>query len=349
VNDALWRGRRVLVTGHTGFKGAWLSLWLECLGARTFGVALAPPDGGAYEALRPSFEAEARCDIRDRERVFALTEEWRPDVVFHLAAQALVPDGYRDPIGTFETNVSGTVNVVSAAVAAGADAVVVVTSDKVYANDGSGHAFTECDALGSRDPYSASKACADIAARSLRCLPASKDTAITVARAGNVIGGGDVAPDRLLPDAWRAAVADRPLRLRNPDAVRPWQFVLEPLLGYLLLGEQLLTEPEGAPEAVNFGPPLVSCRPVREVVELAFAQFGRGSWEPAGEEHPPEAALLRLDASLATRALGWSPRLELEPAVAQTVEWWNTAAAGGDLRALAISQLDRLLAGPRSA
>jgi len=158
-----------------------------------------------------------------------------------------------------------------------------------------------------------------------------------------------VAPNRLLPDAWRAAIADRPVRLRNPEAVRPWQFVLEPLLGYLVLGEQLLMQPEVAPEAVNFGPPLASCRRVREVVELAFERYGHGSWEPADEDHPPEAALLRLDASLATRTLGWSPRLELEPAVEQTVEWWHTAAVGGDLRELAISQLDRLLAGQHPA
>ena len=339
----------MLVTGHTGFKGAWLSLWLERLGARTFGVALAPPDGGAYEALRPCFEAQARCDIRDRERVVALTDEWQPEIVFHLAAQALVPDGYRDPVGTFETNVSGTVNVVSAAVAAGARAVVVVTSDKVYANDGSGRAFTESDPLGGHDPYSASKACADIAARSLRSSPASAGTAIAVARAGNVIGGGDVAPDRLLADAHRAVSAHQPLRLRNPHAVRPWQFVLEPLLGYLLLGEQLLTQPDTAPEAVNFGPHLASCRPVREVVELAFARFGEGSWEPAAGDHPPEAELLRLDATFAQQTLGWSPQFDLERAVEQTVTWWQTADAGGDLRMLAISQLDNMLAGQHSA
>ena len=285
--DDLWQGRRVLLTGHTGFKGAWLALWLEQLGATTFGIALPPPEGGAYEALRPKLEADEHCDIRDRARVFALIEEWRPEIVFHLAAQALVPDSYRDPIGTFETNVAGTVNVVSAAVTASVDAVVVVTSDKVYANDGSGRAFTESDPLGGGDPYSASKACADIAARSWRALPSNDATALAVARAGNVIGGGDVAPDRLLPDAWRALVADESLVLRNPRAVRPWQFVLEPLLGYLLLGERLLTRPDTAPEAVNFGPPLESCRPVGDVVDLAFQQFGRGSWKDTDANLPP--------------------------------------------------------------
>lgn len=342
MNNGLWSGRRVLVTGHTGFKGAWLSLWLEQMGATVFGIALPPPDGGAYVALRPTLEAECHCDIRDRERVFSLLDEWRPEIVFHLAAQALVPEGYRDPIGTFEINVTGTVNVISAGVAAGARAVVVVTSDKVYANDGSGRAFTESDPLGGHDPYSASKACADIAARSMRSLAESAGTVIAVARAGNVIGGGDVAADRLLPDAWRAVSADRPLRLRHPDAVRPWQFVLEPLLGYLLLADRLLTDPAGAPEAVNLGPALSSCRPVREVVERAFEQFGQGSWKPANENHPPEAALLHLDAALAKRTLGWYPLVDLEAAVEQTLEWWRTSAAGGDLRMLAVSQLTDL-------
>jgi CDP-glucose 4,6-dehydratase len=346
VIDERWRGRRVLVTGHTGFKGAWLALWLEHLGATTFGIALPAPVGGAFRALTPKLEAEVHADIRDRERMFAVIEEWRPDVVFHLAAQALVPDGYRDPVGTFETNVSGTVNVVSAAAAAGVAAVVVVTSDKVYANDGSGRAFTESDPLGGHDPYSASKACADIAARSLRTMPANDGTALAVARAGNVIGGGDVAPDRLLPDAWRALVADTPLLLRNPDAVRPWQFVLEPLLGYLLLGERLLTHADAAPEAVNFGPRLASCRPVGEVVDLAYQRYGQGSWKRTDEDHPPEATLLRLDATLAEDALGWSPSLTgLDDAVELTVDWWRTEAAGGDLRALASAQLERVVSG----
>lgn len=350
MNREFWSGRRVLITGHTGFKGAWLSLWLERLRASTFGIGLPPLEGNAYVALQPTLEAECQCDIRDRERVLALLDEWRPEVVFHLAAQALVPEGYRDPIGTFETNVTGTINVISAAVATGARAIVIVTSDKVYSNVGTGRAFTEADPLGGHDPYSASKACADIAARSLRSLAGSSATAIAVARAGNVIGGGDVAADRLLPDAWRAVMADRPLRLRNPDAVRPWQFVIEPLLGYLLLAEQLLSDPEGAPEAVNFGPPLSSCRPAREVVEIAFERFGQGVWEPTGEGHPPEAALLRLDAGLATRALGWSPLLDLRTAIERTVGWWQTSAAGSDLRMLAISQLtdlERLIESPQ--
>lgn len=342
MNDELWSGRRVLVTGHTGFKGAWLSWWLEQLGASTFGLALPPAEDGAFAALQPELEAEVHCDVRDRNRVSAVIGRWRPEVVFHLAAQALVPEGYSDPVGTFETNVAGTVNVISGAVSAGARAIVVVTSDKVYVNDGAGRAFVESDPLGGRDPYSASKACADIAARSLRSIPESSDTAVAVARAGNVIGGGDVASDRLLPDAWRAVVSNRPLLLRNPDAIRPWQFVLEPLLGYLLLAERLLTDPVGAPEAVNFGPNLTSCRPVREVVGRAFEQLGQGSWEPSGDHHPPEAALLQLDAALAQRTLGWSPLLDLEAAIDQTLAWWRTSAAGGDMRTLAKSQLTAL-------
>lgn len=342
MNEGLWRGRRVLVTGHTGFKGSWLSLWLEQLGATAFGLALPPPDGGAHEALHPKLQAEQHCDIRDRDRIFALIAAWQPEVVFHLAAQALVPESYRDPVTTFETNVAGTINVVAAAVASGARAVVVVTSDKVYANDDAGRAFVESDSLGGHDPYSASKACADIATRSLRSITQPDETAIAVARAGNVIGGGDVSADRLLPDAWRAATSGRPLRLRCPDGVRPWQFVLEPLRGYLLLAEQLLTDASAAPEAVNFGPRLSSCRPVREVVELTFERFGRGVWEPAEGPQPAEAALLHLDVTLAQRVLGWAPVLDLEAAVDRTVRWWATASASGDLRQLAIAQINEL-------
>jgi CDP-glucose 4,6-dehydratase len=339
VNADLWRERRVLVTGHTGFKGAWLSLWLERLGARTFGLALPPPAGGAYHALGPAVEEQQLGDIRDRELVAAAVQRWRPEVVFHLAAQATVPEGYRDPIGTFATNVTGTINVVAAAAATPPGAVVAVTSDKVYRNDESGRPYTEADDLGGPDPYSASKACADIAARSWRSLPDSSGTAIAVARAGNVIGGGDVAPDRLLPDARLALRAGAALELRNPDAVRPWQFVLEPLSGYLLLAERLVTSPADSPAAVNFGPTLDSCRSVSEVIELAHRLYGAGSWSAQPSAIPAEAKLLRLDVSLADEALGWRPRLTLEQAVEWCVSWWRAEDRGESLRDLALQQI----------
>ncbi|MEX2293221.1 MAG: CDP-glucose 4,6-dehydratase [Acidimicrobiales bacterium] len=340
MGASFWNGRRVLVTGHTGFKGAWLSLWLERLGADVYGLGLAPAgSGGAYEALSKPTGGEALFDIRNRERVRAEMEGWRPEVVFHLAAQALVRAGYQDPIGTYETNVLGTVNTLAAAAAAGAQAVVVATSDKVYANDGSGRAFKEADPLGGRDPYSSSKACADLAAQAWRCLEESAGTAIGVARAGNVIGGGDEAEDRLLPDAWRAVQAGQALQLRHPDSVRPWQFVLDPLLGYLLMAERLVSDPSNTPPVVNFGPDLASCRPVREVVDLAYAGLGRGSWQIEEGSHPEEAAILRLDASRAEQALGWKPRLDLVAAVEWTVAWWRGDLAGDDLRGLAMDQI----------
>lgn len=335
-----WSGRRVLITGHTGFKGAWLAFWLEQLGAVVSGIALPASDPeSAYQVLRPRLESDVHIDIRDRASFTRAVTATRPEVVFHLAAQALVPASYRDPVGTYETNVLGTVNVLSAAVDAGARAVVVVTSDKVYANDGSGRAYKEEDALGGVDPYSASKACADLATQSWRALVADSLTRIAIARAGNVMGGGDTSADRLLPDVHRALGAGEPVVLRRPDAVRPWQFVVEPLRGYLLLAQQILTEQQ-APAAVNFGPSIASCRPVKDVVGHILELWGSGRWIAARGEAFPEAALLRLDSSLAERCLGWTPHLELTEAITFTVDWWRAARTGADLRQLAISQID---------
>lgn len=335
-----WCRRRVLITGHTGFKGAWLALWLERLGAAVSGVSLpAENPNAAIHALRPRLDTDAHVDIRDREALANAVREARPEVVFHLAAQAHVPAGYRDPIGTYESNVLGTVNVLAAAVDAGTRAVVVVTSDKVYANDGSGRLFTEQDALGGTDPYSASKACADIASQSWRALVAATPTSIAVARAGNVIGGGDTAADRLFPDVHRALVTGEAVLLRRPDAVRPWQFVLEPLCGYLLLAQRLLVAGEEAPVAVNFGPSPASCRPVKEVVELALGFWGTGSWTSPEGQHLHEASLLRLDSTLAERCLSWKPKLGLRDAVSLTVDWWHAAALGQELRSLALAQI----------
>lgn len=341
MNKLLWRDCRVLVTGHTGFKGAWLALWLERLGAEVFGLSLPPSDEqGAFMALRPKLAAEAYCDVRDHSAVAAKVNGWRPDFVFHLAAQALVLVGHDDPVATYETNVMGTVNVLSAATAARVRGAVVVTSDKVYANDGSGTAFTETDPLGGDDPYSGSKACADLVARSWHSQTGIPEMKIAVARAGNVIGGGDVAENRLLPDAWRSIQLGVPLQIRNPDAIRPWQFVLEPLRGYLLLAERLIMSRNEVPKAINFGPTDDSCRPVREVVARVLKQYGKGTWLLGVKDQPAEATLLRLDSGLAGQSLGWRPYLALEDAIDWTLEWWRTASAGGDLRLLAERQLD---------
>lgn len=332
-----WADTRVLVTGHTGFKGAWLAFWLEQLGAQVFGLSLPPTSAGcAYALLRPNVAGEAFGDVRDQEVVLARFREWRPDVVFHLAAQALVGEGYRNPVETFEINVGGTVNVLCAAAEADVRAAVVVTTDKVYANDESGRPFTEGDPIGAHDPYSTSKACADLAAQSF--LATFKTTRVGIARAGNVIGGGDVAVERLLPDARRALVAGRPLALRQPRSVRPWQFVLDPLLGYIRMAEALLNGDQ-LPAALNFAPEVDACWAALDVAESAYAIYGSGTCVPASSGVGPEAEVLRLDATLARRTLSWCPLTELAVGIAHTVAWWKADDASGDCRALALDQL----------
>lgn len=335
-----WAGRRVLVTGHTGFKGAWLAFWLERLGAEVTGVALPPesPDG-AFAALGPCSGMRSRViDVRDPVTVRRVVDDVAPEVVFHLAAQAVVGRGWSDPGLTYATNVVGTSNVLEAVAGSGsAPALVVVTSDKVYANGGGGPCFTEDSPLGGRDPYSASKAAAELVVAAWR--EGNPRARVATARAGNVIGGGDMAEDRLLPDAWRAVRARAPLALRNPRATRPWQFVLEPLAGYLLVAERLAADADPCPSAINFGPDPSACWPVADVVDRAFELWGSGCWHPDLVDHPPESTTLALDASLATASLGWRPRLEPADAIRWTVEWWRAAASGRDLRELAARQL----------
>ncbi|HVF75633.1 MAG TPA: CDP-glucose 4,6-dehydratase [Acidimicrobiales bacterium] len=343
ADASFWRSRRVLVTGHTGFKGAWLALWLEHLGASVTGLALPPetPDGifgllGSWDGLDSRI-----IDLRDADAVIAAVADTDPDVVLHLGAQALVRRGYADPVGTYDTNVMGTAHVLRGVEAAPAvKAVVVVTSDKVYANDGAGRPFTESDPLGHGDPYSNSKACTELLVASWRAsFLGPKGVPVATARAGNVVGGGDVAEDRLVPDALRALAAADVLRLRNPDAVRPWQHVLEPLAGYLLLAQRLVEGDQAVPDAVNFGPDEESCRSVSDVVQKVFELTGTGKWEHEGGEQPPEATLLRLDSSLARERLGWRPRLDLDDTLAWTVDWWRAQREGADMRAFSLAQI----------
>lgn len=342
--SAWWDGRRVLVTGHTGFKGAWLARWLERLGARVTGLALPPEDpAGAFAALGPWPGLESHMvDLRDAPAVAAVVADADPEVVLHLGAQALVRRSYADPAGTWAVNVVGTANVLEAARAVPAlRSVVVVTSDKVYANLGDGRPFAEDDRLGGHDPYSSSKAGAELATASWRRSYFDElGVGVATARAGNVIGGGDRGEDRLLPDLWRALESGAGVRLRYPQATRPWQFVLEPLYGYLLLAEALARGDAGAPTTVNFGPGLAGCVPVGTVVDRAIALWGDGHWEQEPGQQPREAHLLHLDASLATSTLGWRPRLDVDTALAWTVGWWRAAAGGDDRRKLAESQID---------
>lgn len=342
-----WAGRRVLVTGHTGFKGAWLTGFLERLGARVTGLALPPEPDGAFEALAPGWSADSHIvDVRDRAGVARVVARSSPEVVFHLAAQALVPRGFADPTGTYETNVLGTAHVLEAAAACPAVAVVlVVTSDKVYENDGAGRPFTESDRLGGRDPYSSSKACAELVVRAWRdsLLPGGRP-AVGVARAGNAVGGGDTAGDRLLPDVFRALRAGRAVRLRHPEGRRPWQFVLEPLAGYLAYAEGLAGQPGRMPPALNFGPDPATCVTVREVVDQVFQLWGGGAWVP-GDGVGPEPQALALDSSLARQVLGWCPRLDLGTALRWTCEWARCQHEEGELGALFADQVARYQAG----
>ncbi|AHB47812.1 CDP-glucose 4,6-dehydratase [Hyphomicrobium nitrativorans NL23] len=343
---AFWRGRRVLVTGHTGFKGAWLCLWLEKLGAEVSAVALAPDTSPSlYHLLAPWKNRQHRIqDIRSLAQLretFAATD---PEIVIHMAAQALVRPSYDDPVETFATNVMGTVNVLEAAKPCPAVRVIlVVTSDKIYANDGRGRPFGEADPLGGNDPYSASKACAELVCHSYRAsFFRGSHVRLATARAGNVIGGGDWSKDRLVPDFMRACEAGEPIALRYPNAVRPWQHVLEPLGGYLMFAEALAkTSDDSLPPALNFGPGDQSSATVSDIANALGKADGDGEhWRQAPGAHAGEAAVLKLDSALATRTLGWRPRLSLKDALAWTTDWYRAHRTGADMRAFSLGQIE---------
>lgn len=334
-----WRGRRVLVTGDTGFKGTWLAIWLQQLGATVVGVGLPPDDPrGIYAAIDAASRFEHHdVDIRDADAISAALRDTEPEVVFHLAAQALVRRGYADPARTYATNVVGTANVLDAVAAApSVSAVVVVTSDKVYRQDGAERRFRETDELGGNDPYSASKACAELVVAEWRRRTPQIPTA--TARAGNVIGGGDRGEDRLLPDVVRSIEASASACIRNPSATRPWQHVLDALAGYLVLAEALLDGGHVVP-AVNFGPN--ESAPVDAVLDAFIGHLGTGRWQLADGEHPHEEPRLALDVELATKALGWRSRLDLDTTLAWTAEWYRTQLEGGDVAARTLEQIAR--------
>nr|WP_242481760.1 CDP-glucose 4,6-dehydratase [Paracraurococcus ruber] len=342
-----WRGRRVLVTGHTGFKGSWLCLLLHRLGAQVTGIGLDPYAGPtAFEALRiaPLLQADHRLDVRDGAAVAAMLRAARPDLLLHLAAQPFVGRSYREPAATFATNCTGTIHVLDALRGlGGVAAAVFITSDKVYRNDGAGRAFLEDDPLGGHDPYSASKAAAEAAVQSWRASFAADLPPIATARAGNVIGGGDFGEQRIIPDLVRAEMAGQALLLRRPDATRPFQHVLDVLRGYLMLAERLAGATADAPSALNFGPLDGEIR-VRDL--LVHWQAATGvpvAWRQ--EEGPimAEAPRLGLDSTLAMRVLGWRPALSTPEAIAETARWYATWRAGADARAHALAAIDRLV------
>jgi len=343
--SGFWQGRRVLVTGHTGFKGVWLSLWLEQLGAKVIGLSLPPHTSPSLYSLVGPWPNQERefVDVRDARAVTKAVADAQPQIVFHLAAQALVRPSYQDPITTFATNVMGTLHILGAIRhVPGIEAAVVVTTDKVYENLQLGQPFVEQDRLGGKDPYSSSKACAELVTQSFRDSFLSDDRAprVATARAGNVVGGGDWSVDRLVPDIVRAHTAGHKVKLRYPDAVRPWQHVLEPLHGYLTLGQLLIESPKIAPKAVNFGPDPGGFLSVAEVVEMVSQAFGGSpGWEQMSGAHPAEADTLTLSSEHARQTLGWRSKLTMLETIDWTAQWYRDLAGGGDARQLTLSQI----------
>jgi CDP-glucose 4,6-dehydratase len=344
-----WRGRKVLVTGHTGFKGAWLAFWLQRLGAQVTGFALAPESPSLAEAARiESRMRSLRGDITDRATLAAAFADAEPEIVLHLAAQSLVRRSYREPVETFSTNVMGTAFVLEATRAAPhVQAVLCVTSDKCYDTSAAVQPFREGDALGGDDPYSASKAAAEILVAAWRrsFFAAAPDgatsPAIATARAGNVIGGGDWAEDRLVPDCMRGFAKRQSVAIRNPGALRPWQHVLEPLCGYLLLTEALCREPARFAQAWNFGPSPEMLQPVRYLVERLSQAWGGGTWHVAEGAHPHEAAMLAVDSARAAESLAWRQRLDLDTALDWTGRFYRGLSEGADAARLMTAEIER--------
>lgn len=333
-----WYGRRVLVTGHTGFKGSWLTFWLHLLGAKVTGLALPPTTApNLYTLARIGDLCESRlADIRDPQATAGYVRDARPEVVFHLAAQALVRAGYADPISTYATNVMGTTHVLDALRnAEGVRVVIMVTTDKVYRNIERPYPYREDDVLGGHDPYSASKAASELVIASYRdAYLSDQGVAVASARAGNVIGGGDWAPDRLIPDAVRCWQDDRPLAVRRPQAIRPWQHVLEPICAYLRLAERLHAEPMLA-GAYNFGPHTHEAATVADVIAQARQVYGKGSIEWGdGTEGPHEAGWLALETAKARTSLSVRPRWNLHMAVVRTMNWYREQHGGAQARDL---------------
>jgi len=348
IHSHVWAGKRVLVTGHTGFKGGWLALWLQSMGAEVFGIALPPPTTPAlFEVARVGDGMQPHvADIRGYAAIAPLFAQIQPEVVFHLAAQPLVRASYQQPLDTYATNVMGTAHVLEAARNAGSvRAIVNITTDKCYDNREVDAGYRESDPLGGRDPYSSSKACAELVSRAYRdSFLHDAGVALATARAGNVIGGGDWAEDRLVPDVLRALERGEPVAIRNPHAIRPWQHVLEPLSGYLVLAQHLLAYGQQDAEGWNFGPDGDDAQPVQRVVEHLCQAWGADArWVLQPGTHPHEAHFLRLDITKARQRLHWVPRWSLQTALCQTVAWQRAWQHGDDMRTVCLQQISEYL------
>jgi CDP-glucose 4,6-dehydratase len=344
IDSTFWSGKRVLLTGHTGFKGSWLSLWLQSLGSHVRGLALeAPTEPSLFKEAKVGSGMEHRiADIRDYASVERLVAEFRPDIVIHMAAQPLVRLSYHEPINTYATNVMGTVHVLEAARKCDSiRAIVNVTTDKCYENREWVWGYREDEPMGGHDPYSSSKGCAELVSSAYRrSFLCDAGIAMGTARAGNVIGGGDWAADRLVPDILRALEQGVPVAVRNPGAIRPWQHVLEPLSGYLLLAEQLYKNGQADAEGWNFGPRDEDAKPVQWIVERLCEQWDAGaSWTTQPGDHPHEAHFLKLDISKARQRLHWTPRWSLGTTLSKISDWHKAWLAGHDVRAVCLQQI----------
>ncbi|HEX5337629.1 MAG TPA: CDP-glucose 4,6-dehydratase [Gallionella sp.] len=343
VSTEFWRGKRVLITGHTGFKGSWLSLWLQSMGAEVTGYALAPPSNPSlFETARiADVMTSITGDVRNLADVRAAFAKHQPEIVIHMAAQSLVRHSYREPVATYATNVMGTVHVLEAVRnTPSVRAVVNITSDKCYENREWVWGYRENEAMGGFDPYSSSKGCAELVTAAYRNSFFQQGAAVASARAGNVIGGGDWADDRLIPDMVRAISENRPVLIRNPHAIRPWQHVLEPLAGYLLLARRLYEEGAAYAEGWNFGPADDDAKPVQWIVARYTQLWGDGAgWTLDQAEHPHEAHYLKLDCAKAKTRLGWQPKWQLAQALERISAWHKAHRQGRDMREFTLEQI----------
>ena len=349
-DSSFWRDRKVVLTGHTGFKGSWLTLWLKALGARVTGYSLAPvTNPNLFSLARVSDGIESIIgDIRNREQLLNAVRASAPEIVIHMAAQSLVRESYVSPVETYETNVLGTVHLLDAVrQIPGVRSVVIVTTDKCYENREWEWGYRENEAMGGYDPYSSSKGCAELVTAAYRNSFFNPSTysrhgvAVASARAGNVIGGGDWAVDRLIPDIVRAIANGETVNIRNPHAIRPWQHVLEPLSGYLVLAERLYVEGTRHADAWNFGPNDSDAQPVQAIVERLTSRWGENArWKLDDRDYPHEATYLKLDCSKAHARLGWRPRWDLGHTLDNIVAWYKAATRQEDMRAVTLAQID---------